>query len=144
MTWRRVLVAATVFLAFVLLVGLGGLGCDPAAEDVWRSMQTELADDAVISVQLHSWGPKQETLVGDTAEVFAQAFLAGTFDMDNPEHFGPTADITLLFLYEGREPVRVNQWPDDRFEVGYGKAQFLICSPELTQLLRSRGFVHAE
>lgn len=139
--------AARVFLlaALVAAVLAGVSSCRPGGVDparVWADVQRDLGARPVASVELIADGRDNTAETGAEADALADAFLAGTFDEDNPENFGPTAAVVTLFRYEGLEPLAVNQWPDGRFELRKSGRQFLIASPELAELLRERGFVY--
>ena len=142
--WSNGKIAAVAVVVLVALVpGLGVFACSPGAPDVWASMQDDLEESYVFCVEVRA-GSRQETLIGASAKAFSEAFIDATFDEDNRKHFGPTSDIVLFFCYEGRAPISVTQWPDDRFELSVEGEQFLVSSPELTRLLRSGGFDHQQ
>ncbi|MHB0981238.1 MAG: hypothetical protein ACYC5Q_14430 [Thermoleophilia bacterium] len=134
---------AIVLLAAALLAGATGcnlLGVD--AGRLWADLQRDLTTSTVVSVELQADGRENTLVTGAEADGLSQAFLAGTFSEDNPENFGPTPAVSALFLYAGHEPLAVNQWPDGRFELRSAERQFLIDSPELSALLRQKGFVY--
>ncbi len=134
---------AIVLLAAALLAG--ATGCNPFRVDagrLWTDLQGDLTTSTLVSVELRAEGRENTLVTGAEADGLSQAFLAGTFSEDNPENFGPTPSVSALFLFEGHELFPVNQWPDGRFELRSAGRQFLIDSPELSALLRRKGFVY--
>lgn len=109
----------------------------------WADMQHHFDPAAVNTVELTQAGLRS-TLTGPEAQTFAQALLAGTFSEGNAQHFGPTPEIGVGFVFPGEEAFRSNQWPDGRFEVLWSGRQFLVSSPRLAGLLEQKGFVYVE
>lgn len=144
---RRLMLPA----AIIALLVLGGIFVltflIQAPEEIdrasWADMQHHFDPAAVNTVELTQAGLRT-TLTGPEAQTFAQALLAGTFSESNAQHFGPTAEIVVIYTFTGEEPLTPNQWPDGRFEVLWSGRQFLVSSPRLAGLLEQKGFVYVE
>lgn len=143
LTVRRGIVVAIVLLAAALLAGATGFNpFEVDADRLWTELQRDLTTSTLVSVELRADGRENALMTEAEADGLSQAFLAGTFSEDNPKNFGPTPAVAALFDYAGHELLVVNQWPDGRFELRSAGRQFLIDSPELSALLRRKGFVY--
>jgi hypothetical protein len=142
---RRSIGGGTVWIAVLLVIaalvtmmarGSGG------SEAQWQEIQETLVTGEIQAVELVA--PDRRQPLESPAEIlrFVQAAVSGTFDEDNPNHTGPTPEITVLFLFGNDEPLALNQWPDGRFELQRGGRQFLIEAPQLAALLEERGIVY--
>lgn len=133
-------------LAFVLLSCLLVIpSCTSGrekSEGAWSEVRESLSRGEILTIEIR--GPGRKEIVRSPAEVstIIDAFVSGAFDEDNPNHFGPTPEITVLFMMNGGEYQAVGQWPDGRFELQRDERQFLVEAPELAVVLKERGFVY--
>jgi hypothetical protein len=105
-------------------------------------MQHEIATAKVVSVALRGPRTADASITGAECQEFVRALVAGTFDEDNPNNYGPTPEVSALFTCADGQVIIANEWPDGRFELRYEDRQFLVRAPGLEVLLRQRGFVY--
>ncbi|MCJ7797355.1 MAG: hypothetical protein MUQ56_11425 [Thermoleophilia bacterium] len=133
-----IVLAAILALTFIVQVP------EELDRETWKSMQRHFDPAAVTKVELTGPAGLRATLAGPEAQSFSRALFAATFVESNAQHFGPTAEIVVVYTFPGEETFTPNQWPDGRFEVSWGGRQFLVSSPELARLLEEKGYVYRE
>jgi hypothetical protein len=132
---HRLFTFGLVLAALVVVVS----GCQ-SPEDRWSEMQQEIAGAEVVSVALRGPRTANSVITGAECQEFVRALIAGTFDEDNPNDYGPTPEVSALFTCADGQAIVANEWPDGRFELRYKDRQFLVRAPKLELLLESRGF----
>ena len=137
--------ANRLWIGVVLVVGLlvtVAAGSSGGSESSWQAIQEELVVGDVRAVELRA--PGRTEMVDSPEEIleFVEASVSGVFAEDNPDHNGPTPEITVLFLLEDDEYLAMGQWPDGRFEMQRDGSQFLIEAPGLAALLEERRIVY--
>jgi hypothetical protein len=135
---RRPIVSCA--LAFLVMLAIL-TGCGKTGADLWPGVQEQLSRDQFVSLEIFADGPKKAVIEAAGVAEFVDALKSGNWVEDNPENFGPTSPLNLLFWREDGTEFTVAQWPDGRFQITSHGLQFLVSAPLLEQILRDMGFV---